>query len=137
MFCWNALSFYPSSGAVNRQQRAKSAFLCLSKNTNFFCLLDFSFPSERKNLHSKIFFSLSLARGKYSLCLPLFPLQKQPGKKSNWRQHHEDFINTIQSAKQVTKALKEGHPLPPPPPPSINPGLWSTLSYYCSCTDLW
>ncbi|KFP58312.1 Zinc finger C2HC domain-containing protein 1B, partial [Cathartes aura] len=58
---------------------------------------------------------------KHALCLPLFPLQKQPGKKSNWRQHHEDFINTIQSAKQVTKALKEGHPLPPPPPPSINP----------------
>ncbi|NWZ53803.1 ZC21B protein, partial [Haliaeetus albicilla] len=49
------------------------------------------------------------------------PQKKQPGKKSNWRQHHEDFINTIQSAKQVTKALKEGHPLPPPPPPSINP----------------
>ncbi|KAM6207420.1 zinc finger C2HC domain-containing protein 1B [Sarcoramphus papa] len=49
------------------------------------------------------------------------PQKKQPGKKSNWRQHHEDFINTIQSAKQVTKALKGGHPLPPPPPPSINP----------------
>ncbi|XP_009481336.2 zinc finger C2HC domain-containing protein 1B [Pelecanus crispus] len=48
------------------------------------------------------------------------PQKKQPGKKSNWRQHHEDFINTIRSAKQVTKALKEGHPLPPPPPPSIN-----------------
>ncbi|KAM9261085.1 zinc finger C2HC domain-containing protein 1B [Cariama cristata] len=47
------------------------------------------------------------------------PLQKQPGKKSNWRQHHEDFINTIQSTKQVTKALKEGHPLPPLPTPSI------------------
>ncbi|KFQ61357.1 Zinc finger C2HC domain-containing protein 1B, partial [Pelecanus crispus] len=57
---------------------------------------------------------------KHVLCLLLFPLQKQPGKKSNWRQHHEDFINTIRSAKQVTKALKEGHPLPPPPPPSIN-----------------
>ncbi|KFP28689.1 Zinc finger C2HC domain-containing protein 1B, partial [Colius striatus] len=42
-------------------------------------------------------------------------------KKSNWRQHHEDIINAIQSAKQVTKALKEGRPLPPPPPPSINP----------------
>ncbi|NXL05306.1 ZC21B protein, partial [Mesembrinibis cayennensis] len=49
------------------------------------------------------------------------PQKKQPGKKSNWRQHHEDFINAIRSAKQVTKALKEGHPLPPPPPPSINP----------------
>ncbi|XP_071596793.1 zinc finger C2HC domain-containing protein 1B isoform X3 [Heliangelus exortis] len=49
------------------------------------------------------------------------PQKKQPGKKSNWRQHHEDFINAIRSAKQVTKALKEGRPLPPPPPPSINP----------------
>ncbi|NXJ35575.1 ZC21B protein, partial [Ciconia maguari] len=49
------------------------------------------------------------------------PQKKEPGKKSNWRQHHEDFINAIQSAKQVTKALKEGRPLPPPPPPSINP----------------
>lgn len=80
-------------------------------------------------------FSSSLARRKYSLCPPLFPLQNQPQKKSNWRQHHEDFINAIRSAKQVTKALKEGRPLPPPPPPSINPGLWSRLSYYWSCTD--
>ncbi|KFQ30124.1 Zinc finger C2HC domain-containing protein 1B, partial [Merops nubicus] len=62
-----------------------------------------------------------LQKGKYVLCFLLFPLQKQPGKKSNWRQHHEDFINAILSAKQVTKALKEGRPLPPPPPPSINP----------------
>ncbi|NWY60858.1 ZC21B protein, partial [Chionis minor] len=49
------------------------------------------------------------------------PQKKEPGKKSNWRQHHEDFINNIRSAKQVTIALKEGRPLPPPPPPSINP----------------
>ncbi|XP_009956833.1 PREDICTED: zinc finger C2HC domain-containing protein 1B [Leptosomus discolor] len=49
------------------------------------------------------------------------PQKKQPGKKSNWRQHHEDFINTIQSARQVSKALKEGRPLPLPSPPSINP----------------
>ncbi|KAM9019322.1 zinc finger C2HC domain-containing protein 1B [Ara ararauna] len=49
------------------------------------------------------------------------PQKKQPEKKSNWRQHHEDFINAIRSARQVTKALKEGRPLPPPPPPSINP----------------
>ncbi|NWR70123.1 ZC21B protein, partial [Centropus unirufus] len=47
--------------------------------------------------------------------------KKQPARKSNWRQHHEDFINALRSAKQVTKALKEGLPLPPPPPPSINP----------------
>uniref|UniRef100_A0A8C4WFU4 Zinc finger C2HC-type containing 1B n=1 Tax=Gopherus evgoodei TaxID=1825980 RepID=A0A8C4WFU4_9SAUR len=49
------------------------------------------------------------------------PPKKQPEKKSNWRQLHEDFINAIQSAKQVAKAMKEGRPLPPPPPPSINP----------------
>ncbi|KAM9297885.1 LOW QUALITY PROTEIN: zinc finger C2HC domain-containing protein 1B [Morus bassanus] len=48
------------------------------------------------------------------------PQKKQPEKKSNWRQHHEDFINTIQSAEQVTKALKED-PLLPPPPPRISP----------------
>ncbi|XP_067398335.1 zinc finger C2HC domain-containing protein 1B [Emydura macquarii macquarii] len=49
------------------------------------------------------------------------PPKNQPLKKSNWRQQHEDFINAIQSAKQVTKAMKEGRPLPPPLPPSINP----------------
>ncbi|KAM6126879.1 zinc finger C2HC domain-containing protein 1B [Pterocles gutturalis] len=49
------------------------------------------------------------------------PQKKEPGKKSNWRQHHEDFIKAIRSAKEVTKALKEGRPLLPPPPPSINP----------------
>ncbi|NXI65799.1 ZC21B protein, partial [Anseranas semipalmata] len=49
------------------------------------------------------------------------PQKYQTVKKSNWRQHHEDFINAIQSAKQVTKAMQEGRPLPPPPPPSINP----------------
>ncbi|KAM6279705.1 zinc finger C2HC domain-containing protein 1B [Porphyrio hochstetteri] len=47
--------------------------------------------------------------------------QKQPEKKSNSRQHHEDFINASQSAKQYTKPLKKGHPLPLPPLPSINP----------------
>ncbi|KAM6185241.1 LOW QUALITY PROTEIN: zinc finger C2HC domain-containing protein 1B [Rhynchocyon petersi] len=45
----------------------------------------------------------------------------QPVKKSNWRQHHEDFINAIRSAKQCVLAMREGRPLPPPPPPSINP----------------
>ncbi|NXT19253.1 ZC21B protein, partial [Syrrhaptes paradoxus] len=49
------------------------------------------------------------------------PQKKEPAKKSNWRQHHEDFINAIRSSKEVMKALKEGRPLPPPPPPSINP----------------
>ncbi|XP_013049663.3 zinc finger C2HC domain-containing protein 1B isoform X1 [Anser cygnoides] len=49
------------------------------------------------------------------------PQKNQQVKKSNWRQQHEDFINAIQSAKEVTKAVQEGRPLPPPPPPSINP----------------
>uniref|UniRef100_A0A7M4FQL5 Zinc finger C2HC-type containing 1B n=1 Tax=Crocodylus porosus TaxID=8502 RepID=A0A7M4FQL5_CROPO len=34
--------------------------------------------------------------------------KNQVQKKSNWRQHHEDFMNAIQSAKEVTKAMKEG-----------------------------
>lgn len=95
-----------------------------------FLLFVIFFLSLREEEPSLQDFSPSLARRKYSLCPPLFPLQNQPQKKSNWRQHHEDFINAIRSAKQVTKALKEGRPLPPPPPPSINPGLWSRLSYY-------
>uniref|UniRef100_UPI00358DE86D zinc finger C2HC domain-containing protein 1B-like n=1 Tax=Myxine glutinosa TaxID=7769 RepID=UPI00358DE86D len=54
--------------------------------------------------------------------VPPLPQPPQlPVKKQNWRQKHEDFINTIRSAKGVTKALKEGKPLPPPPPSTINP----------------
>nr|XP_034966467.1 zinc finger C2HC domain-containing protein 1B [Zootoca vivipara] len=49
------------------------------------------------------------------------PPKSQPEKKSNWRQQHENFINTIRSAKLATIAMKEGRPLPPPPPPTINP----------------
>ncbi|XP_069107062.1 zinc finger C2HC domain-containing protein 1A-like isoform X2 [Argopecten irradians] len=41
--------------------------------------------------------------------------------RSNWRAQHQDFINTIRSAKDVTKAMERGEALPPPPPPSINP----------------
>ncbi|XP_049643719.1 zinc finger C2HC domain-containing protein 1B [Suncus etruscus] len=44
-----------------------------------------------------------------------------PVKKSNWRQQHEDFINTIRSAKQCMLALKEGRPLPPLSSSSVNP----------------
>ncbi|KAJ7342007.1 hypothetical protein JRQ81_008376 [Phrynocephalus forsythii] len=49
------------------------------------------------------------------------PPKNQPEKKSNWRQHHENFINAIRAAKLATIAMKEGRPLPPPPPPTINP----------------
>ncbi|XP_041465550.1 zinc finger C2HC domain-containing protein 1A-like isoform X1 [Lytechinus variegatus] len=38
-----------------------------------------------------------------------------PSKKNNWRQKHEDFIDAMQSAKGVSKAIKTGAPLPPPP----------------------
>ncbi|XP_060081043.1 zinc finger C2HC domain-containing protein 1A-like [Ylistrum balloti] len=41
--------------------------------------------------------------------------------KTNWRAQHQDFINTVRSARQVTVAMERGDPLPPPPPPSINP----------------
>ncbi|XP_010137496.1 PREDICTED: zinc finger C2HC domain-containing protein 1B [Buceros rhinoceros silvestris] len=51
------------------------------------------------------------------------PQKKQPEKKPNWRQYHEDFTNTAHSVKQVTKVLKEGHLLPHPPSPSICPVL--------------
>lgn len=44
-------------------------------------------------------------------------------KKNNWRQKHEDFIEAMQSAKGVSKAIKTGAPLPPPPAQKrINPG---------------
>uniref|UniRef100_A0A8C4NIA2 Zinc finger, C2HC-type containing 1A n=1 Tax=Eptatretus burgeri TaxID=7764 RepID=A0A8C4NIA2_EPTBU len=52
---------------------------------------------------------------------PLPQAPQLPVKKQNWRQKHEDFINAIRSAKGVTKALREGKPLPPPPPSTINP----------------
>ncbi|XP_077997661.1 uncharacterized protein LOC144450805 isoform X2 [Glandiceps talaboti] len=45
----------------------------------------------------------------------------QPVKQTNWRQKHQDFVNAIRSARQVSHAMKTGGPLPPPPPPSINP----------------
>eukprot|EP00057_Strongylocentrotus_purpuratus_P030107 XP_780721.3 PREDICTED: zinc finger C2HC domain-containing protein 1A [Strongylocentrotus purpuratus] len=45
-----------------------------------------------------------------------------PSKKNNWRQKHEDFIEAMQSAKGVSKAIKTGAPLPPPPAQKrINP----------------
>ncbi|XP_059504839.1 zinc finger C2HC domain-containing protein 1B-like [Stegostoma tigrinum] len=46
---------------------------------------------------------------------------KMPLPVSHWKQQHEDFINTIRSARLATDAVKKGLPLPPPPPASINP----------------
>lgn len=42
-------------------------------------------------------------------------------KKSNWRDKHEEFINNIRAARNVTVAQKTGGQLPPPPPPAANP----------------
>ncbi|XP_029662154.1 uncharacterized protein LOC115234903 isoform X2 [Formica exsecta] len=45
---------------------------------------------------------------------------KKPQVKSDWRRKHEDFINTIRSAKQLQAHLAAGGSLKdlPPPPPS-------------------
>ncbi|XP_078382619.1 uncharacterized protein LOC144665276 isoform X3 [Oculina patagonica] len=43
------------------------------------------------------------------------------GKKSNWREKHEEFINNLRAARGVTAAQKTGGPLPPPPAPAVNP----------------
>ena len=63
-----------------------------------------------------------------------YHFQPVPAKKSNWRAQHEDFINTIRSAKQVSICQEKGLPLPPPPPPSINPGntrtSWDGHTFY-------
>ena len=42
-------------------------------------------------------------------------------KTGNWRQKHEEFVTTFRAAREVTRALKTGGPLPPPPPPAENP----------------
>ncbi|XP_067901812.1 zinc finger C2HC domain-containing protein 1B-like, partial [Heterodontus francisci] len=57
---------------------------------------------------------LSTVRGPSAAKLHSLPV-------SHWRQQHEDFINSIRSARLATDAVKKGLPLPPPPPPSINP----------------
>nr|CAB3267871.1 zinc finger C2HC domain-containing protein 1C-like [Phallusia mammillata] len=43
--------------------------------------------------------------------------------KSSWRSKHEDFINTIRHAKQISVYVAEGGKITdlPPPPPSLNP----------------
>ena len=42
-------------------------------------------------------------------------------KTGDWRKKHEEFVSTIRAAREVTRALKTGGPLPPPPPPAENP----------------
>ncbi|XP_068135607.1 zinc finger C2HC domain-containing protein 1B [Hyperolius riggenbachi] len=46
---------------------------------------------------------------------------KHHEKENLWRQQHEQLIKAIKATKQVSKAIREGRPLPPPPPPAINP----------------
>lgn len=50
-------------------------------------------------------------------------IKNKSSNKSNWRDKHEDFISTIRAARQVTRAVQEGKPLPPPPPSKIDPSL--------------
>lgn len=49
--------------------------------------------------------------------------QSPPTKKSDWRRKHNDFINTIRSAKLVSHHIAKGGKISdlPPPPPSENP----------------
>ncbi|CAL1527587.1 unnamed protein product [Lymnaea stagnalis] len=48
-----------------------------------------------------------------------------PKKKSNWRTHHEQFIESLRYAKKVTQIEKEGGDLRSlaPPPRTVNPDL--------------
>ena len=48
-------------------------------------------------------------------------LSSTSANRSNWRQKHDEFIQTIRAARGVTAALKQGKELPPPPPPAANP----------------
>ena len=52
--------------------------------------------------------------------------------KSNWRQQHEDFINSIRAAKKVKHHMDNGGKASdlPPPPPSLNPDY--VLCQYCT-----
>uniref|UniRef100_A0A8C5DNU1 Zinc finger C2HC domain-containing protein 1A n=1 Tax=Gouania willdenowi TaxID=441366 RepID=A0A8C5DNU1_GOUWI len=52
---------------------------------------------------------------------PNQPKAEPPKEPSNWHENHEDLISTIQTAKTVTPAMKDGKPLPPPPPPTYDP----------------
>ena len=52
--------------------------------------------------------------------------------KSNWKQKHEEFIQSIRAAKQVTVHMAKGGKASdiPPPPPSLNPDY-----IYCKHCD--
>ncbi|CAL8104699.1 unnamed protein product [Calicophoron daubneyi] len=52
-----------------------------------------------------------------------FKLAQIEQRKKQWRQKHQEFINSIRAAREFTEAKKTGAPLPPPPPPSVDPSL--------------
>lgn len=41
--------------------------------------------------------------------------------KGNWKAKHQEFLNSLRNAKEVSQAVAAGKPLPPPPPPAVNP----------------
>ena len=53
-------------------------------------------------------------------------------EKSNWRQQHEEFINSIRAAKKVKFHMDNGGKASdlPPPPPSLNPDY--VFCQYCT-----
>ncbi|CAH8461266.1 unnamed protein product [Heterobilharzia americana] len=55
-------------------------------------------------------------------------LAQVEARKHNWRQRHEEFIQSIRAAKEYTIAKQTGKPLPPPPPPTIDPILYVFVS---------
>lgn len=66
--CWTVLFFHLSAAAVNRCQRATSAFLCLSKKKKkVYFIGNVSLGKGEPSLED---ISLSLTGSKCSLCLP-------------------------------------------------------------------
>jgi hypothetical protein len=57
---------------------------------------------------------------KVTVSYKLFTVSLQTVKKTNWRQKHEDFINSIRAAKEMKAHVARGGKLSdlPPPPPS-------------------
>eukprot|EP00731_Ephydatia_muelleri_P011072 Em0005g1658a len=49
------------------------------------------------------------------------PKQPPKKKKANWRSKHQQFVNSIRSARVVTKAIITGAPLPPHEPSAPDP----------------
>lgn len=80
-----------------------------------FILFVMFFLSLRKEEHSLGDFSLSLSRGNIVCVFPYFHYRNSQQRNLTGGSTVRIFIDAIQSAKQVTRALKEGHPLLPLP----------------------